>query len=100
MGVATFTVVLCGQVGTWFHIPGPEPDLDPVLVRNAYSARNPLTTGEISYKNLCNLHEDYNLRLKENSFFFFKPIPYFWHEIRLSTHREQFGESRRPSEDI
>ena len=33
--------------------------------------------------------------LKENSVFF-KPGPYFWHEIRLSTHREQFGESRRP----
>jgi len=30
----------------------------------------------------------------------FKPRPYFWHEIRLSTHREQFGESQRPSEDI
>ena len=26
--------------------------------------------------------------------------PYFWHEIRLSTHREHFGESRHPSEDI
>ena len=37
--------------------------------------------------------------LKENSGIF-KPGPYFWHEIRLSTHREQFGESRRPSEDI
>jgi len=30
----------------------------------------------------------------------FKPGPYFWHEIRSSTYREQFGESRRPSEDI
>ena len=30
----------------------------------------------------------------------FKPRPYFWHEIRSSTHRKQFGESRRPSEDI
>jgi len=30
----------------------------------------------------------------------FKPRPYFWHEIRLSTHREHFDESRRPSEDI
>jgi len=30
----------------------------------------------------------------------FKPRPYFWHEIRSSAHREQFGESRRPSEDI
>ena len=30
----------------------------------------------------------------------FKPRPYFWHEIRSSTHREQFGESRRPSGDI
>ena len=37
--------------------------------------------------------------LKENSAIF-KPRPYFWHEIRSSTHREQFGESRRPSEDI
>ena len=37
--------------------------------------------------------------LKENSGIF-KPRPYFWHEIRSSTHREQFGESRRPSEDI
>ena len=37
--------------------------------------------------------------LKENSVFF-KPRPYFWHEIRLSAHREQFGESRRPSEAI
>jgi len=27
---------------------------------------------------------------------FFKPRPCFWHEIRLSTHREQFGEGRRP----
>ena len=25
---------------------------------------------------------------------------YFWHEIRSSTHREQFGKSWRPSEDI
>ena len=31
---------------------------------------------------------------------FFKPGPYFWHEIRSSTHQEQFGESRRPSEAI
>jgi len=37
--------------------------------------------------------------LKENSGVF-KPRPYFWHEIRSSIHREQFGESRRPSEDI
>ena len=34
-------------------------------------------------------------KLKGNSVFF-KPRPYFWHEIRLSTHREQFGEGRRP----
>jgi len=40
-----------------------------------------------------------NQRLKGNSVFF-KPRSYFWHEIRLSTHREQFGESRRPSEAI
>jgi len=33
--------------------------------------------------------------LKGNSGIF-KPGPYFWHEIRLSTHREQFGEVRRP----
>ena len=33
--------------------------------------------------------------LKENSVFL-KPRPYFWHEIRLSTHREQFGKDRRP----
>jgi len=31
--------------------------------------------------------------LKGNSGIF-KPRPYFWHEIRSSTHREQFGESR------
>ena len=37
--------------------------------------------------------------LKGNSGIF-KPGPYFWHEIRSSTHREQFGESWRPSEDI
>ena len=37
----------------------------------------------------------YLTNLKGNSVFFFKPRPYFWHEIRLSTHREQFGESRR-----
>ena len=37
--------------------------------------------------------------LKGNSSVF-KPRPYFWHEIRSSTHREQFGVSRRPSEDI
>ena len=37
--------------------------------------------------------------LKGNSGIF-KPRPYFWHEIRLSTHREQFGESRRHSEAI
>ena len=37
--------------------------------------------------------------LKGNSGIF-KPRPYFWHELRSSTHREQFGESRRPSEDI
>jgi len=39
------------------------------------------------------------IHLKGNSGIF-KPGPYFWHEIRLNTHREQFGESRRPSEDI
>jgi len=39
------------------------------------------------------------LSLKGNSGMF-KPRPYFWHETRSSTHREQFGESRRPSEDI
>ena len=39
------------------------------------------------------------LFLKGNSGIF-KPRPYFWHEIRSSTHREQFGESLRPSEDI
>ena len=33
--------------------------------------------------------------LKENSVFF-KPRPYFWHEIRSSIHREQFGEGWRP----
>ena len=33
--------------------------------------------------------------LKEN-FSFLKPRPYFLFEIRLSTHREQFGEDRRP----
>jgi len=38
-------------------------------------------------------------KLKGNSGIF-KPRPYFWHERRSSTHREQFGESRRPSEDI
>jgi len=27
---------------------------------------------------------------------FFKPGPYFLFEIRSSTHREQFGEDRRP----
>jgi len=37
--------------------------------------------------------------LKGNSGIF-KPRPYFWHEIRSSTHRQQFGESRRPSKDI
>jgi len=37
--------------------------------------------------------------LKGNSGIF-KPRPYFWHEIRSATHREQFGESRHPSEDI
>ena len=40
-----------------------------------------------------------NQMLKGNSGMF-KPGPYFCHEIRSSTHREQFGESRRPSEDI
>ena len=39
------------------------------------------------------------ITLKGNSDIF-KPRPYFWHEIHLSTHREQFGESRRPSEAI
>ena len=28
--------------------------------------------------------------------FYLKPRPYFLFEIRLSTHREQFGEDRRP----
>ena len=37
--------------------------------------------------------------LKGNSGIFI-PGPYFLHEIRSSTHREQFGESRRPSEYI
>ena len=35
------------------------------------------------------------IHLKENSVFL-KPRPYFLFEIRLSTHREQFGEDRRP----
>jgi len=42
---------------------------------------------------------DSSLILKGNSGIF-KPRPYFWHEIRSSTHREQFGESQCPSEDI
>ena len=37
--------------------------------------------------------------LKGNSGIF-KPRSYFWHEICLSTHQEQFGESQRPSEAI
>ena len=37
--------------------------------------------------------------LKGNSGIF-KPRPYFWHEIRLSTQREQFGKSRHPSKAI
>ena len=37
--------------------------------------------------------------LKGNSGIF-KPRPYFWHEIRLSTQGEQFGESRRTSKAI
>jgi len=41
----------------------------------------------------------YLLTLKGNSGIF-KARPYFWDEIHSSTHREQFGESRRPSEDI
>ena len=49
-----------------------------------------------SYSNRVSLM---SYELKGNSGIF-KPRPYFWHEIRLSTHREQFGESRRPSEDI
>jgi len=39
--------------------------------------------------------KSYNKKLKENSVFF-KARPYFLFEIRLSTHREQFGEDRRP----
>jgi len=39
------------------------------------------------------------ISLKGNSGIF-KPRPYFWHEIRSSTHREQFGESPHPSEAI
>ena len=39
----------------------------------------------------------HHVALKGNSGIF-KPRPYFWQEIRSSTHREQFGESRRPSE--
>ena len=46
-----------------------------------------------------NLLYTFPTTLKGNSGIF-KPRPYFWHEIRSSTHREQFGESRRPSEDI
>ena len=34
-------------------------------------------------------------QLKSNSDFL-KPRPYFLFEIRLSTHREQFGEDRHP----
>jgi len=40
-----------------------------------------------------------NIKLKGNSGIF-KPRPYFWHEIRSSTHREQFGESWCPSRAI
>ena len=35
------------------------------------------------------------MKLKENSGIL-KPRPYFWLEIRLSTHRQQFGEGRHP----
>ena len=48
---------------------------------------------------LCTLIIQTEFILKGNSGIF-KPRPYFCHEIRSSTHREQFGESRRPSEDI
>ena len=39
-------------------------------------------------------------RLLKGNSGIFKLRPYFWHEIRLSTHREQFGESLCPSEAI
>ena len=54
-------------------------------------------TGEKSTKNTT--FAESSKPLKGNSGIF-KPRPYFWHEMRSSTHREQFGESRRPSEDI
>ena len=50
-------------------------------------------------KEFTDVGEEESWLLKGNSGIF-KPRPYFWHEIRSSTHREQFGESRRPSEDI
>ena len=49
--------------------------------------------------NLVKEKQNVLIKLKGNSGVF-KPGPYFWHEIRSSAHREQFGESRRPSDNI
>ena len=65
----------------------------PVAPPGEFVTLVPFTHGDIRS------HLALNCTLKGNSGIF-KPGPYFWHEIRSSTHREQFGESRRPSEDI
>ena len=86
--VAAMTVNGTGPASEWYSAETPENDLDG------------------KWASLCDLYNNWwlpplslHIYLKGNSGIF-KPRPYFWHEIRSSTHREQFGESRRPSEDI
>jgi len=68
---------------------------------NGKTFESTLTYFSVSENLICPdcLDPTHLVRLKGNSSIF-KPRPYFRHEIRSSTHREQFGESRRPSEDI
>jgi len=59
------------------------------------TSKETLQSKLISTALICQLLPKSSEGLKENSSFL-KPRPYFLFEIRLSAHREQFGEDRRP----
>ena len=91
----------------WINLEFTELDLIGILKYNNDADCNcrvfeclEMTFAEIWHHiNKTELNIAIDLFLKGNSGIF-NPRPYVWHEIRSSTHREQFGESQRPSEDI
>jgi len=105
--------LLWGKVGLVLSWTGPDPFLNGgnsscsaasrMIGVTSHLSNSPLQSGRsiqtASASCCCRPSTPHRLFLKGNSGIF-KPRPYFCHEIRSSTHREQFGESRRPSEDI